>query len=544
MACQTSQSTQTTGVVLTFGSSQPSRVRSEVWRAIATLVALTVVLRVPGLNRPLVGHFATKNATYAMIARNWAMGRAPFWLPTTDCAASDARRGLHLLEIPLAAYVAGAGWAICGGSLDVWGRAVSIAFSTAGVALLFLLMRRWHGTNAAWAAALVLALSPVSILLGQSFMLESSLVFFMLAALWCTETWLLNGRKRWMALSAVSVACLLATKIYMLVLLLPLAALLGRRILQQARWLGPSQSDAPVQSTAGASLTLCPSLRHWILGAMTIALVGMAPAIAWCCMALRIASPEHPLSAQVFDSLYRSTAVHQIPNPLLLTADFYLRMLKNLAGVGLTPIGFALAAYGACRRPALQHLSWLAALGVLVALLPGKFFELRYYTLVLIPALAVLAGLGWQRLASRLPAPRLCGALCLLASLACSLRLSVGPAFITPREDRAVTEAAEALRELPYGDAPVATLHGAASDLLYYCDRPGWALSANDRALEQTLDRCRRQGARWLVVADLASIGHQPAADALARLPVVREGDDYRIYPLRSVVTETSFRSR
>src|SRR5262245_54961809 len=54
---------------------------------LSLLVLVAIALRVPGVSRPLIGNFATKNAVNAMIARNWALGRAPAWRPTLDCLA-------------------------------------------------------------------------------------------------------------------------------------------------------------------------------------------------------------------------------------------------------------------------------------------------------------------------------------------------------------------------------------------------------------------------------------------------------------------------
>ncbi|HVX11449.1 MAG TPA: glycosyltransferase family 39 protein [Pirellulales bacterium] len=495
-----SQSTQTSHASGVARSAQ-------LWPAIATLVLLSIVLRTPGLFRPLVGPFATKSVTYAMIARNWATGRAPFWLPTTDCMAGGDR-GWHLLEIPVAAYLAGAGWAVCGGSLDAWGRAVSIAFSAAGVALLFVLVQRWHGRRAAWVAGLVLVLSPLSVFFGQTFMLESSVVFFMLLTLWSMEAWLATACGGWACLTAASLALMLCTKIYMAVMFLPLAALM---------WQKMRTSDA-----AGR--------RRWIARAVGMGLVGASPAIIWCGLVAGVASADNPESARVFFSLCRSASGQEFPNPLLGSTEFYARLFKNLAFLGLTPVGLALASRGMLHPAGRRHAGWLAALGVLVLLLPGKFFELRYYSVVLVPALAVLAGLGWESLHAYPRARRLCGSLGLLGGLGCSLWTVLGPGASMRPEDRGVIAAATALDRLAAPDEPVATLHGSGSDLLYYCDRPGWALSANDRRLEETLEACRRQGARWLVVADLTSLERKPAADAVDTLSLVCSGDDYRIY--------------
>ena len=128
----------------------------------AYLLVLTAAIRLPGVGRPLVGNFATRHVVNAMAARNWALGRAPIWTPRLDCLM-NGRRALHLVELPLSAYLAGGLWHRLGGSLDVWGRLVSIGFSMAAVALMFVLVRRWHGPIAAWAAAVVLALSFFSV---------------------------------------------------------------------------------------------------------------------------------------------------------------------------------------------------------------------------------------------------------------------------------------------------------------------------------------------------------------------------------------------
>ncbi|HET6883768.1 MAG TPA: glycosyltransferase family 39 protein [Pirellulales bacterium] len=479
------------------------------WLPLAVLVFLTIAVRLPGVSRPLVGQFATKNAVYAMIARNWASGRSPFWLPMIDCQAGG-QRGLHLLEVPVAAYLAGAGWAVFGGSLDVWGRATSIAFSAGGVALLFLLVRRWHGDRAAAATALVLALSPVSVIFGQSFMLESSAIFFILLALAGVERWLVTAGWHYWLLATLSLSLMAMTKVFLLVMLLPLASLVVRKL----------------ASVDGKRR------RRWLAGALAMALLGAAPAAVWCGVVASISARDNPLSTQVYYSFCRSTSVHSFPSPLLVAPEFYLRLTKGLVGAGLTPIGFGLAAVGLFHKKARRHSAWLLASAILVVLLPGKFFELRYYLLLLVPALAVLAGLGWEAVSTRLPAPRLCGVLSLATGLCCSLWFVAGPAWLTPREDCSVTTAAAAFRRLPDDGAPVATLHGAAPDLLYYCDRPGWALSVNDSHLDATLERCRRQGARWLVVADLASFDRNPAEPVIRRLPLVKAGQDYRVYRL------------
>lgn len=466
-------------------------------------------MRLPGLARPLLGHFATKNVTYAMIARNWVLGRASFWHPTMDCMAGGDR-GWHLLEVPVSAYLAGAGWSIFGGSLDVWGRASSIAFSAGAVALMFALVRRWHGPTAACGASVALALSPAAVIFGQSFMLEAPLVFFALASFFCLERWLSGNRRRWLLLGASSFALLLLTKIYMLALALPLAALVWRRVAKAARADGTR---------------ICV---EFVLAGLT----AVAPAALWYAHVWQIAAPGEPTSAHVFYSVRQSATVHRWPHPLLSSPDFYRRLLDDLSGWMLTPIGAALALAGFWNSAWRRHAAWLAATAILVAALPSKFYELSYYDLAILPVFCVLVGLGWQAVCERIKPGRFGIACMLLVALVFSFRHAARPAFATPAEDRGVLAAAAAMRERTELEEPIATLHGAASDLLYYCDRPGWAFSVNDRRLDEKLQMARKHGARWLVVADLDSALSSRSAAALAKLRAVSEGEDFRIYDL------------
>lgn len=479
-------------------------------RAFWGLLLLTVLVRSAGIDRPLVGNFATKSVAYAMIARNWASGNAPIQLPTLDCL-SGGDRGWHLLDFPVSAYLAGLGWGVLGGNLDVWGRALAIVFSTASVALMFLLVRRWHGQTAAWGASIVLALSPVSIIYGQSFMLEPSMVFFTLATLGCFELAGETRRSVWLVLGAVCLALLLLTKIYMLVFVLPLAAMAIR---------GMRRSD----STQGSSIWLS------MFVAMALAIV---PATVWYPYAWQISAPDSDVVDRVIYSNHHSAAIHAFPSPLLWSVGFYGRLLYNLAGPVMTPAALLLALVGMAQQQSRRHLEWLAAMGLLLIALPLKFHEMNYYYLVILPPLCVLTGLGWQVVQERFQPGRLATSGLLAASIAISLRLSIGPAFVTPAEDRAVVSAAQVVRELTVSDEPVATMHGSTIDLLYYCNRPGWAIAPDQKDLNAKLNEINRQGANVLVVCNLREIDANPeAAATLADYTPVAEGDDFRIYRL------------
>lgn len=478
--------------------------------ALLALLLLALLVRAPGLGRPLLGNFATKNVVYATIARNWCEGNAPWWQPTLDCLRGG-ERSLHLLEVPVSAYVAGTLWSLFGGSLDVWGRLTSIAFSVAATGVLWSLVRRWHGNDAALGAALVFALSPVGILYGQSFMLEASVAFFAVATMAALQRWLDVGRTEWLLAAAVCLALLLLSKIYTLVLLMPLTAMTWA-----ARRGETSDSQQP----------------RWG-AAVALALMAMLPAGVWIGWVWEASAPTAAEFHRIFYSLRDSGQAHRPPHPLLFSLGFYRHLAQDLATVVLTPVGVTLLVAGFCHRARRQHVAWLASTVLLIVALPAKFFAMNYYWVVLLPPLAVYCGLGCDWIAKRLrPSKRVALALVMLGFV-CSLRYAVKPAFLTPREDHAVLAAAAAVRQRSDGDEPIVTMHGSTLDLLYYTRRVGWALSPDTEELDAALAECHEQGARLLVVADLAGLArHRESQALLDSLPVLVEGDDYRVYRL------------
>ena len=469
--------------------------------AIAALVLAAIAVRVPGIDRPLVGNFATKSAVYAMIARNWALDRAPIWCPTIDLTAGD-ERAWHLMEWPAAAFVAGQGWQLCGGSLDVWGRGVSIACSAGAVWLTMLLGRRWLGRTAAIAAGAVMAFSPVSIVYGQTFMLEASVAMLTVLTLYALDVGLAERRLGWLALAAVAFSVLVVTKIYMLVLLLPLGSLMFRN-----------------QGRLAAS-------------ALFLFAVAMLPTAWWYEQVAHISATSGP--AFEHHPWARST-VHAFPQPLLFSTGYYLRLASDFATHVLTPVGATVLLAGIAavwRRGRWQLATLLAALGSLLIALPLKFYAANYYYVVLLPGLALATGAAWAELQRHLPKPWI------RASIACiglmlALRLAIGPAFETPPGDEAVEVAATAAQAATPPDQPLATLHGSSVDLLYYCDRRGWALNAADPEFAAKVTDAVARGARYLIVADLATARKRPETSAvLSALTVVKAGNDWQLLSL------------
>ncbi len=476
------------------------------------LLLVTIGYRCLGVARPLVGNFSTKSVIYGMIARNWGEGRSGLFYPTMDVLVGG-KRSLHMLEFSVSAQLTGALWKWFGGSLDVWGRVTSIVFLAASVVLLVALVRRRHGDQAALGAGAVLALAPISVVYGQTFMLDASIVFFTLAVLACADRWLLSGRHGWLVPWTLCFALLLLTKVYLVVLLVPMAAM----VLWPARF-GPAEAEPP-QPLPG---------RFWV--ALVSVVIAMIPAALWCLHAIRTAAPGSPWADHIYSCLQGNASSYRPPDPLLFSGEFYRQALDELTSVILTPIGFALFLAGFLNRAWLRYLPWLVAMGLLVLALPRKFHEMNYYYMSVLPPLCIMAGLGWQIVWERIRPGRAACAGLILVALLFSLRHAAKPAFSTPDEDRAVVTAGRAIQKFVPPEEPVATMHGSSITLLYYCNRPGWFIEPDRPDLEAALDLCRSEGARYLVVA--GPEGEDFRLDIRLGREPVEVGDGYRIYAL------------
>lgn len=480
---------------------------------VMAILLVTLLIRVSGLDRPSLGHFGTKSAVYGMIARNLAEGRAGFFEPTLDLL-KGGQRSLHMLELPLPAYLVGGCWRVFGGSLDAWGRGLSIVWSLAGVALMYSWIRGRHGEMAALGASTALALSPVGIIFGQSFQLESALPALSLGALAALDRYLEGGRLRWLAVATLCAATLFLIKIFMVLLLAPLAWLVWERR---------------------------PSIAR-SLGLLAVGLIAVVPAALWYGYAYWAAQGAFDFPVErLYYSVHDSAAVHGLPHPLLSTSTFYLRLAKDLLGPVLTPIGCLLFAWGVCRGRDRLCLVWLGSVALLVLVLPRKFHEMSYYWVGMLPVLCAFVGLGvakvWGEEGSRSGSWALVAGIVLWAAL--SFKLAYVPAFVTPAEDSSVIAAAEKVRLYSPPESRIVTVHGTSLSLLYHCDRPGWVWELRPADPEITageiarqLDAYRNQGAEWLVIADGRFLTSPAWQEGTSALQPVSSGPGFALYRL------------
>ncbi len=200
---------------------------------LAAILLLAAGLRCAWLDSSIGGFHSHNEAHYTLIAKNYFHGS---WLfPTSE--------GGHLfLETPpLYSYLLYAVFRLTGVSV-LAGRLLSIASSLALVAATFAFARRLFGPSEGLTAALIVAVSPVAVLTGRNIQTDSTLLVFVVAALffhWRAEE---AGSRADRLLSGLFAGLALFTKLFAVIAAAALFAweLATRRTLawlkEGARW--------------------------------------------------------------------------------------------------------------------------------------------------------------------------------------------------------------------------------------------------------------------------------------------------------------------
>jgi 4-amino-4-deoxy-L-arabinose transferase-like glycosyltransferase len=422
---------------------------------------LGLALRLYGLHNPILDHPGWRQGDTAAIARNFATLRFDIFYPQTDYdGPSDNYVELELQIVP---FLAAIGYKLFGVH-EVFGRLISIAFSLGTVAVLYWFGSFLFGSRAAGAgAALAFAIFPGSIYYGRTFTPDTTMIFFLTAALYASAKWIrdagVGSWKGWGPAALLMSAAILAKPVAALGLV-PVAVLLFRR--------GGPGAATRLQPWAFLVVALLPYLAY-------DRYVGAHAEWHWASGIMRL----HVLP-QLRDSFVSASA-------LGLKLRAFLNALAMLAHTMLGPIGFALtfagtivllasrpAEYDDRHRFAVDYLvAWLLA-GLAYAYVVVTVERVDYYLYPLVPLGALLSSYavveGVKRYAPR-PTRSLAavGAVALLGTIAVDV-WQIRPYYFYSKANYRAARALDAA--LPAG-AIVVMAHYDPS-ILYYINRKGW----------------------------------------------------------------------
>jgi Dolichyl-phosphate-mannose-protein mannosyltransferase len=156
----------------------------------AAIVLLAIVLRLKGIHDPILDHPAWRQGDTAAIARNFAQLHFNVMYPQT--MYNGAPPNYVELELQIVPFLAASLYRIFGVH-EIFGRAITLAFSVATVATIGL-FGRWLFVSrvAGLTAAFFFAIFPGSIYYGRTFTPDAAMVFFLTAALYAVARFLLE----------------------------------------------------------------------------------------------------------------------------------------------------------------------------------------------------------------------------------------------------------------------------------------------------------------------------------------------------------------
>lgn len=510
-----------------------------------------IICHAIGIGRPFLGHFAQHQTDYATVVQRWLEAGLNPLEPAMRFLALGKNR-LFFGDLPLNMIAVTLFCQVTHASIELAGRGLSFLYFLASLFPVFRIARLVFGKNKlALVVLLFYIFSPLTLIYSQLFLLEMSALCFALWAwyfflLWWQKTVttvsgdshkavissearfatrlrtnpsnLFGGQSQrssrpsaggqgarddglWLILSAVFWALCFMTRIYFVLLLIPLFVLFV------------AHYKARLLSAGGFYLFF---------------LVALLPPVVWQAYAAVMAAGAGDQSSLLDNLRVFVTHDKEIVRTALTPAQ-YMPVLKTLTFKIATPLGLIFYFFMLCfhepkRRKWIFFLTgtWISFF-VLFIIAPRKFVEFEYYFMPFVPVFCFGAAFFFEFLMDRKLIGRW-GMTAVLGGLVLmGLRFSMPSVLTVPSEDRCVLKMAEEVRRVSSPESRVIAFHGGSSSFLYYTDRDGWGFSLDDTvrpvrnqadsvgsAIER-LERFRSQGAAYFALANSGTAVTNPS---------------------------------
>lgn len=503
--------------------------------ALTAILLLGLGLRLQHITAPLLDAHRWRQIDTAVMARYFHQDSLNPFYPQVNWGGP---RGYVESEFPLVPFIAALLYGVFGPD-DMWGRLTTVGFSAALIVFVFLLMRQMCGSAAGRAAALLVAVSPGAVYYGRTFMPDTAMLCFAVAALYAWIRYLTEGGRGPLIWSSVLLALGILVKLPCVLVLLPMAA---------AAW----------QARGRAALA---DPRLW--GAVAVALVVSGAWYAHAYSVFRetgltfgiLAHPARTYPIDVSPGPWRDVFSKWSTVALLTDGEFYAELLHRIVRLHLTPVGFSVAMVGALTwrgRWNLVPAAWLLAMALFI--LGAGFGHLAhdYYQLPLVVIGAMYFGFTaaplfdghWlaRRVGGRWLGPVASGALVTgLAMLLFAESAVLRTHFRPTRLDTGMRDAGVAVNRATMDHDSLLVVvddYGVTSPvLLYFADRRGWSFGPRDLN-PGLIGWLRTRGARYFVTTEweeLSAANAEVAAYLLQHQRVELDGapPQTRLFDLR-----------
>lgn len=430
---------------------------------VTLLAVLCLALRTYKLDSPIADWHSWRQADTSAVTREYIRHNNINWLyPKFDDLSSIASgkpnpQGYRFVEFPI--YNAVTVFVIK--AMPEWtieesGRATTALAVTFGMVFLFLLCKQLLGRRVAYLSAFVFATLPYSIYYGRVVLPDPSMVALSLAGLWGMARYIATQKKRYFILGTVFSAAAFLVKPYAIFILAPVAYL----------WL------------VGFGLE-----RKKLIKFAVYAILSTLPLLLW-----RLWMQQFPEGIPASTWLLNGDGIRfKGAWWYWIFADRISREIFGFWGVVLLAFGFIRQWNGKFKYFPVLFL--LSALGYLVIFATGNVRH-DYYQIIIIPALAVFAGMGLDYLFGYGFKGKILAVICTLFMLGFGWYMVRDLYNINHPE---LMEAGHAVRENSDWRALVIAPYDGDTAFLYQTDRKGWPI------MEGSIDDMIKKGAQYYV---------------------------------------------
>lgn len=413
---------------------------------------LVLIVQLSAIGRPYLGHFSSYQTVMMSISKNMLTENfSELLLPKTDLLISG-KKSLHLTQYPFPSLFAALAMKFVGGTWEFWGRFQAILFNLISILVLGLIARNlFRDGRMAWLSTIIYALSPFTLIYGQTFMSESMGVCFLLLSLYLV----LRGKEGWLPfwqfiLSALCLSISLIERIHYLfffpVILYILFFVRKQNLFQLAFYI---------------FITLFLPVAWYVFTYFA----GL--------------NADNVLTTIFLQFGFWKTA----DNSFLTQLDYYRRIFDIFSQSMLTPLFFPFLALGVLFIPKFTREFWVITLGIscgslILFLSPQKIMEQDFYLNGLFPFVVLLTACGLKPLFEACPVllSKKCIAFVVALYFLVSARYFLHPIFKYPLEEERIIPIASFVQSVSVpGDRLIVAGYSTA-DMIYYGDRPAWSL--------------------------------------------------------------------
>lgn len=448
---------------------------------------LAVAVRFILINQSYIDNWSWRQSDVATIARNYFQGGFHFARPQIDWAGNES--GYVGTEFPILPFLAATCYKIFG--VHEWvGRIQALILFGVSLPFFFLLVRKILGESAAVWALFFYSFAPLGIMAGRCFMpdmpsLALSIIGLYFFQRWIDESGLATGRVRpiggpdWRTRSTLFVASAFCISLSILIKLsstvigAPLACLALQRFKSSA----------------------FRDFRIWIFAA-----IALFPSALWYGHAYQIALQFYP------HHFFGAGGVQ------IMSAAWYLKIVKEIVTSSLTPFLFVLAGLGAFTTRSTSRARmfqwWLAAM-ILFIVIVGYGNRHQWYQLPLIPIAAAFAGATCAFVDTKISSRAMKFAFSALLTISFGFSAFVYARDFYQPSAAPLRDAGLKLKARTPTSALVAASDNGDPTVLYYAERKGWHFLEKNGIYDGEpkdsaqaivdLEELRKRGASYLV---------------------------------------------